>query len=35
MDIAPKGSITDVDGWYVRYDPDFIELLKVKIGLAG
>lgn len=35
MGIAPKGSITDLDGWYVRYDPGFIEWLRVKLGLAG
>jgi hypothetical protein len=35
MDIAPKGSITDTDGWYVRYEPGFIERLRVKLGLAG
>ena len=33
MEIAPKGSITD--GWYVRYEPGFIERLRVKLGLAG
>jgi hypothetical protein len=35
MEIAPKGSITDADGWYVRYEPGFIERLRVKLGLAG
>lgn len=35
MDVAPKGSITNPDGWYVRYKPSFIEWLRVNFGLAG
>lgn len=35
MGIAPRGSITVPDGWYVRYEPGFIEMLRVKLGLAG
>lgn len=35
MDITPKGSLTEGDGWYVRYEPSLIERLKVMVGMAG
>jgi hypothetical protein len=32
MGIAPKGTITTPEDWYVRYEPSVIERLRVKIG---
>jgi hypothetical protein len=35
LNVAPTGSITTPDGWYVRYEPGCIERWKVRFGLAG
>jgi hypothetical protein len=35
MGIAPKGSVTTPDGWYVRYKPSLIERLRVRLGWAS